>query len=342
MIRLMTRPVPPPATTRPAGVATRPMREAAGITTGAARRPARRKIDGWLIVDKPEGPTSNDVVVELRRLFGAEKVGHGGTLDPLARGVLPLAFGEATKTLPYIVDGEKTYRFTAVWGEERSTDDREGGVTATRSARPDRASIEAALPRFRGEIQQVPPRYSAVKQGGKRAYALARAGADVDLKPRPAMVAALDLEEIQDRDRAVFRARTGKGVYIRAIARDLGRELGCLGHVGALCRLRVGPFTLEGAISLEKLRALGHSPAAFEHLLPVETALDDIPALAVTEAEARLLRNGHAVPLLKAADLTRLGPIRPGDLVRVRRTEALLALARFEEGRLRPVRIFNL
>lgn len=302
---------------------------------------------GWLIIDKPEGPTSHDVVRHLRRCLGTPRVGHAGTLDPLATGVLPIAVGEATKTVAHIVNGEKTYRFMVAWGTARDTDDAEGRIVAESAGRPGAAAIRAALPGFIGEIEQVPPSYSAIKIDGKRAYALARAGKEPEMRPRIVTVHDFRLEAIEGPDRAVFTARTGKGVYIRSLARDLARHLGTVGHVARLRRLRDGPFSVDQAvklaeISLESGNALGHSAAALEHLLPVETALDDIPALAMTEAEARLIKNGQPVPLLKKSDLERIGAIGPGDMVRAKQGERLIALARFDKGQLRSVRGFNL
>ncbi|HVI88030.1 MAG TPA: tRNA pseudouridine(55) synthase TruB, partial [Dongiaceae bacterium] len=256
-----------------------------------ARRKRGEKVDGWLILDKPLGLTSTQAVGAVRRIFDAQKAGHGGTLDPLATGILPIALGEATKTVPYVMDGAKSYRFTLKFGQQRSTDDAEGEVTARSDIRPEDAAIRAALPGFTGFIQQVPPAFSAIKIGGERAYDLARDGEVVELAPREVRVDAISLTERPSRDEAVFEVRCGKGTYMRSLARDIAQHLGSVGHVSALRRLSVGGFTEKQAISLENLKALGHSPAAFEHLLPVETALDDIPALALTNTEASRLRS---------------------------------------------------
>ena len=299
-------------------------------------------ISGWLNVDKPAGPSSSAVVGKLRRAFGAAKAGHGGTLDPLATGVLPIAFGEATKVIGFVVDTAKRYRFTVRWGEARDTDDAAGAVIETRAERPSEVAIRAALPRFLGAIEQVPPRFSALKVGGRRAYALARAGDPVDLAPRRIEIAELVCVAAPDPDHATFEVACGKGTYVRSLARDLAQALGTLGHVTALRRLAVGPFRVEAAIPLDLLVDLGHSPAAFERLLPILTPLADIPAVAVTGAEAELIRNGQAVPAVGQGRSAPLGPLQDGDVVRVTTGELPVAMARFDSGQLRPVRVFNL
>src|SRR4051794_8806064 len=205
------------------------------------KRP-KRDVHGWIVLDKPVGMTSTHAVSVLKRLYQAKRAGHAGTLDPLASGCLPIALGEATKTVPFVMDGRKTYRFTVRWGEERDTDDAEGRVTATSDARPSAADIDALIPRFTGTIEQVPPRFSAIKIDGERAYDLARDGEVVELAPRPVEIHRLDLVEVPDADHAVLAAECGKGTYVRAIARDMGRMLGCHGHVVALRRTGVGPF----------------------------------------------------------------------------------------------------
>ncbi|MBN9509310.1 MAG: tRNA pseudouridine(55) synthase TruB [Alphaproteobacteria bacterium] len=299
-----------------------------------------RPLDGWLIVDKPPGLTSTDVVNRVRRAFDARKAGHGGTLDPLATGVLPIAFGAATKTVPYVMDGTKLYRFTLRFGEARDTDDADGRVTATTEARPNDEAIRAALPAFRGEIMQLPPVFSAVKVAGERAYDLARAGTPPVLEPRAARVDRFDLVARPDADTAVFEVASGKGVYMRALARDLARACGSLGHVAALRRLRVGPFTEAAAIPLDKLtRAEDTPPASPDLLLPVETALADIPALPLTEAEAFGLKHGQAISLV-----TLMGRIPPaadpqGGLARAMAGSRVIGLCRLEDGWLRPERL---
>jgi tRNA pseudouridine55 synthase len=307
-----------------------------------ARRKKGQKVDGWVILDKPAGITSTAAVGAVKRLYDAQKAGHGGTLDPLATGILPIALGEATKTVPFVMDGEKAYRFTLKFGEARATDDAEGEVTARSDHRPSDAEIEAVLPRFLGEITQVPPAFSAIKVGGERAYDLAREGEAVELQPRTVQVHEIRLSGRPDPDRAVIAVRCGKGTYMRALARDIARALGTVGHVGDLRRLRVGPFGEEGAISLESLKALGHSPAAFEHVLPIETALDDIPALALSATEAIRLRSGQPVGLLHRLDRDRIRGFHPGDMVCAMSEGRLVALTRFEAGELVPVRVMNL
>ncbi len=306
-----------------------------------ARRRRGRPIDGWLVVDKPIGVTSSAVVARLKAITGAAKVGHAGTLDPLATGVLPLAFGEATKTVAYAMERRKAYRFTLRWGEGRDTDDAEGRVTATSPVRPNEQAIVQVLPEFTGTIMQVPPAYSAIKVGGKRAYALARAEAPPELAPRPARIDALRLVEFPDEDHAVFEVLSGKGVYMRALARDIAAALGTVGYVGALRRLSVGPFSEAQAIPLEKLEALGHSAAALEHLLPVETALDDIPALALTESEVIRIRSGQPVAVLRTEDRRTIESLDEGAILCAMAAGKLVALTRLEGLQIQPVRVIN-
>jgi len=307
-----------------------------------ARRKRGEKVDGWLILDKPLGMTSTQAVGAVRRVFDAQKAGHGGTLDPLATGILPIALGEATKTVPYVMDGAKSYRFTLKFGEQRTTDDAEGEISATSDIRPEDAAIRAALPAFTGLIQQVPPAFSAIKVDGERAYDLARDGEVVELAPRQVRIDAISLTGRPSRDEAIFEVRCGKGTYMRSLARDIAQYLGSVGHVSALRRLSVGGFSEEQAISLENLKALGHSPAAFEHLLPVETALDDIPALALTNTEASRLRSGQTVGLLQRQDRDRIREFAPGCMVCAMSAGKLVALTRFDAGELVPVRVMNL
>jgi tRNA pseudouridine55 synthase len=306
------------------------------------RRKGGTPVHGWLVLDKPFGMSSSRAVGVVRHLLDAAKAGHGGTLDPLATGILPIALGEATKTVAWAMAGRKTYRFTLRWGEARATDDAEGAVTATSEARPGAAEIAAVLPRFTGTIQQVPPAYSALKLAGERAYDLARRGETVELAPRTAEIFALRLLGVIDEDHAEFEVETGKGVYVRSLGRDIALALGTVAHIAALRRLAVGRFTLERAISLDKLEALRHSAAVFEHLLPIETALDDIPAMALTEAEAHRLRHGQSVVPLLAADQARLDELGIGALVRATAGETLVALTEVSAGGLRPVRVLNL
>ena len=306
------------------------------------RRRRGRPIHGWLVVDKPLNVTSNDVVVRARRALDAAKVGHGGTLDPLASGLLPLAFGEATKTVSYVMDGAKVYRFTVRWGEATETDDREGAVIATSDVRPDRAAIEAVLPSFVGEIDQVPPAYSAIKVDGRRAYDLARNDEVVELEPRKVRIDRLELIAMPDADHAEFEVHSGKGAYMRSLARDLALALGTVGHVAALRRIKVGPFTESMAISLDKLEELGHSAPPLDQLLPVETALADIPALALTEAEARRLHHGQPVPALPVIARSPGKKVAQGDVLRAMAGNRLVAIASIKGGEIRPLRVLNL
>jgi len=312
-----------------------------------ARRRKGTPVHGWVVLDKPKGLTSTQAVAKVRRLFDAQKAGHAGTLDPLATGVLAVALGEATKTVPYAMDGEKLYRFTARWGEARDTDDAEGRVTGTSETRPTEAQTLAQLPRFIGEIEQVPPVYSAIKVEGERAYELARAGASFTLVSRIVLIREAKLIAMPDRDHAIFEVACGKGSYIRAWVRDLAAALGTLGHVVELRRLKLGPFSADAAISLDKLESLGHSPAALEHLRPIATALDGIPALAVTGPDSVRLRSGNAV-LIRAPHFARLmegaeaGTDLKGLTVLLSTGQGEpVALAQVADGELRPFRVFN-
>ncbi len=304
------------------------------------RRKRGRPLDGWLIVDKPQGLTSTDVVNRVRRWFDAQKAGHGGTLDPLATGLLPVAFGAATKTVPYVMDGTKVYRFTLRFGSARDTDDAEGAVTAASDARPTDAQIEAALPGLRGDIMQVPPAYSAVKVAGERAYDMAREGRAPVLPARPARVDRFALIERPDAETAVFEVQSGKGVYMRSLARDLALACGALGHVAALRRLRVGPFTEADAIMLDKLqREEDTPPASPDLLLPVATALADIPALALTDAEAADLAHGQAISLVALLGRIPRAADPDGGLARAMAGSRVIGLCRLQDGLLKPERM---
>jgi tRNA pseudouridine55 synthase len=301
----------------------------------------KRDVHGWIVLDKPVGMTSTHAVSVIKHLFTAKRAGHAGTLDPLASGCLPVALGEATKTVPFVVDSRKAYVFTICWGEERDTDDAEGRVTATSEVRPDAAAIRALLPRFTGTIEQVPPRFSAIKIAGERAYDLAREGETVEIAPRAVTVHRLELAETPGPGHAVLTAECGKGTYVRALARDLGRMLGTFGHVCALRRSRVGPFGEREMISLERLESLCHRAAAGEGhlaevLLPIETALDDIPALAVSPADAARLQRGQAV-LLRGRDAAVFS-----GMVQVASSGQLVAIAEVDRGEIVPKRVFNL
>jgi len=313
---------------------------------GGEQKPVRQKkpkrdVHGWVVLDKPIGMTSTHAVAVIKHLYAAKRAGHAGTLDPLASGCLPIALGEATKTVPFVVDGRKSYLFTIRWGEERDTDDAEGRIVAASDSRPDMAAIQALLPRFTGTIEQVPPRFSAVKIDGERAYDLARDGETVELAPRAVTIHRLELVEMADPDHAVLAAECGKGTYVRSLARDLGRALGALGHVSALRRSRVGPFGESDMIPLEQIESLCHRAAAGEGhladtLLPIETALDDIPALAVSPADAARLQRGQAA-LLRGRDASIFRGV-----VQVASGGQLLAIAEVERGEIVPRRVFNL
>jgi len=311
-----------------------------------ARRKKGNAVHGWVVVDKPQGVTSTQVVGIVRRVFEAQKAGHAGTLDPMATGVLAIALGEATKTVPYAMDAQKTYRFTACWGEARDSDDAEGAVTGTSPVRPTREQIETAIPAFVGEIVQVPPIYSAIKVQGERAYDLAREGETVTLEPRLVQIHQARLVGMPNADHAEFEMLCGKGAYVRAWVRDLARALGTLGYVSALRRLSIGGFSADDAISLDKLQGFMHSPAAFEHLRPISTALDGIPALAVTGPDAVRLRSGNSV-LVRANLFARIAEtVSDDDLqgltVFLSTGEGEpVALAELAAGELRPFRVFN-
>jgi tRNA pseudouridine55 synthase len=306
-----------------------------------ARHKRGEKIDGWIILDKPQGITSTSAVNRVRHALNAQKAGHGGTLDPLATGILPIAFGAATKTVPYIMDSTKLYHFTLRFGEARDTDDAEGIVTATSDHRPDDAAITAGLAGFQGLIMQVPPVYSAIKVAGERAYDLARSGAAPVLAARPAQIDRFTLIDRPDADHAIFEVQSGKGVYMRALARDLALACGSVGHIAALRRKRVGPFTEDMAVSLDMVTNPEHMPATFLDLVrPIETALDDIPALALTEPEAAALSNGQPISLVQL-----MGRIpettSPSGLVRVLAGQRVLAIARLEDGWLKSERLLQ-
>ena len=299
-----------------------------------ARKHKGNPVNGWVVIDKPAGVTSINAVSKARWAFQAGKAGHAGTLDPLATGVLAVAFGEATKTVSLAQEGLKTYRFTLRLGQATTTDDSEGAVIATSDHRPTDAEIEAALPAYIGDIQQVPPQFSAVKVDGERAYDLARAGVALDLAARPLHVASLMLIARPDADHAELEMVCGKGGYVRSIARDLGRDLGCHAHVTKLRRLASGGFTLAHAISFEMLDEIRHRGGS-EHLLPVSTGLDDIPALAVSAAAAAQLRMGQAVPV-PAIDL------EYGDIAWASQAGLPVAIGTVKAGLLHPDRVFNL
>jgi tRNA pseudouridine55 synthase len=298
-----------------------------------------RPINGWLIIDKDAGITSTRVVAMVKRLTQARKAGHGGTLDPLATGVLPIALGEATKTVPYLMDSRKAYRFTLRLGEARDTDDADGEVTARSDLRPDDTAVLAALPSFTGLIQQRPPSYAAVKVRGERAYHLARRGEAVALEPREVRIDELRFVERPDPDHLVLEMTCGKGAYVRAVARDLGERLGCLAHVTRLRRTAVGPFGLDRATKLAALEQIVADDSLPQVLVPVATALAGIPALAVTEPQAFRLLAGQ--PIVVSPQLV-TGPANEGATIKVLRGGALVALGRLEGPELVPLRVFHL
>lgn len=293
-----------------------------------ADRPKKRDINGWIVLDKGVGMTSTHAVAAVKRALSAKKAGHAGTLDPLASGILPIALGEATKTVPFIMDGRKSYVFTVAWGEETNTDDSEGDVVERTELLPEPAAVEALLPRFIGQVQQVPPRFSAIKIQGERAYDLARDGEIVELQPRIVEIDRLALVH-HDGNRSILEADCGKGTYVRAIARDLGRALGCLGHIAALRRTRVGPFTEQDAFVVDDI---GTEPAA---LRPVETALSDLPSVAVSRDMAGRLMRGQSI-ILRGRDAPSTGKIYATC------NGILVAVGDVEQGELVPHRVFNL
>jgi tRNA pseudouridine55 synthase len=322
-----------------------------------ARRKKGNVVNGWLVLDKPAGMSSTEAVAAVRRCFDAQKAGHAGTLDPLATGILPIALGEATKTVPFAVDGEKAYRFTVRWGAETTTDDREGEVVRTSPDRPSREAIQSLLSRFVGEVLQTPPQFSAIKIDGERAYDLARSGETVAIEPRLVEIFALEIVDMPDADTTVFETECGRGTYVRAIARDLGRLLGCYGHVIDLRRTRVAGFDEDRAVSLDELRHAAYgeagppqrpadgSPwprptidlAAAETLLePVEAVLDDITELQISTVDAGRLMQGKAV-LVRGRD----APVAAGTAYAMCKGR-LIALGALEQGEFRPSRIFNL
>jgi len=308
-----------------------------------ARKKRGDVVNGWVCLDKPFEMGSTEAVSKIRRLFNAQKAGHAGTLDPLASGILPIALGEATKTVPFMMDAQKVYRFTINWGISTDSLDREGEIIARSDVRPSVEAVKAALPSFVGDIEQTPPRFSAIKVDGQRAYDLARDGAEFELASRPVTIHEAEVTASSDADHVEITMRTGKGVYVRSLARDLAVMLGAEGHVSALRRERVGPFSVENAVTLDILADLVHRDAASEGLLAVATALDDIPELAVTDQDAFSLRQGRPIVLLPRQVETLKGQLQ-GDArtVSVFLGQTLVALGQLRAGRLDPDRVFNL
>ena len=300
-------------------------------------------VNGWVCLDKPFEMGSTDAVSKIRRLFNAQKAGHAGTLDPLASGILPIALGEATKTVPFMMEAEKVYRFCINWGVSTDSIDREGEIIGRSEVRPSVEAVKAALPIFVGEIDQTPPQFSAIKVDGQRAYDLAREGVAFDLASRRVTIFEAEVTDAPDADHVEITIRTGKGVYVRSLARDLAVMLGAEGHVCALRRERVGPFSTGNAVTLDFLTDLVHRNAAFEGLLPVATALDDIPELAITDQDAFSLRQGRPIVLLPRQVETLKSRLRDGSrTVSAFQGQTLVALGQLRAGRLEPDRVFNL
>jgi tRNA pseudouridine55 synthase len=306
-----------------------------------SRRRKGDPVSGWVCLDKPEGLGSTQAVGRVRRAFNAQKAGHAGTLDPLATGILPIALGEATKTVPYLMDADKAYRFTVAWGVETASFDREGAVTGASDVRPPPSDVASALAAFVGEIDQVPPDFSAVKVDGQRAYDLAREGVAMDLKPRRVIIHAARVADAPGPDAVEIEIECGKGTYVRALVRDLAAALGAKAHVSVLRRTRVGPFDEACAKGLETVEDMCHIGKALEVLLPVETALDDIPALAVTTEDAFRLTQGRSIVLLPRQVETLKAELSASRVVSARHGTRIVALCEMRAGRLNPTRVFH-
>ncbi len=301
------------------------------------RRKSGRNISGWVIIDKPAGPTSTAIVNKVRWAFGAKKAGHAGTLDPDATGLLAVALGEATKTVPYVTDDLKAYRFAVRLGQATNTDDAQGEITTTSEKRPTDDQINTALPSFVGDIQQVPPKFSAVKIDGERAYKLARGGQEVELSSRPLFVESLEMSRRPDPDHVELEMICGKGGYVRSIARDLGDMLGCRGHVLWLRRIWSGPFDLEGAVTMDEVERLAKTPELDELLQPLELGLSELPELSCDEIAASRLRNGNPAMVLAVDPTT---PVEYGDLAWASSAGEAVAVGRYKAGELHPSRVF--
>ena len=307
------------------------------------RRKKGEIVDGWVCLDKPFEMGSTEAVSRIRRLFNAQKAGHAGTLDPLASGILPIALGEATKTVPMMMEAQKVYRFTINWGVSTDSVDREGEIIGRSDVRPTVDQVKAALPAFVGDIDQTPPRFSAIKVDGARAYDLARDGVEFELQARRVTIHSAEVSDAPDADHVEIVIRTGKGVYVRSLARDLAKALGAEGHVSALRREVVGPFSTQNAVTLDSLEEMVHRGAASEGLLAVATALDDIPELAVNEQDAFSLRQGRPIVLLPRQVETLKDRLSGGSrTVSAFQGQTLVALCQLRAGRLEPDRVFNL
>ncbi|WP_295733010.1 tRNA pseudouridine(55) synthase TruB [uncultured Bartonella sp.] len=315
------------------------------------RKKKGRPVSGWVILDKPEGMGSTEAVSKIKWLFQAEKAGHAGTLDPLASGMLPIALGEATKTVPYVVDGTKVYRFTVSWGEEHNTDDMEGVVTKTSDKRPSKEEILAILPNYTGTILQTPPQFSAIKIDGNRAYDLARDGEKIEIPAREVEIDSLELIEMMPEGQSIFEVECGKGTYVRALARDMGRELGCYGYIANLRRIEVSPFVEDDFVSLEDLEAAapergeadenGIYPsrdfsALDELLIETGAALEFLPQYPLSDEQAYRVRMGNPV-LLRGRD----APVDEDEVCATHKGK-LLAIGMIEKGQFKPKRVFTI
>lgn len=300
----------------------------------------KNKINGWLIIDKPINTGSANVVSRLKRLLHPERIGHAGTLDPLATGVLPIALGSATKTVPFVMDGKKTYVFEVTWGVQTETDDREGAVICTSSLRPSREDVEKIIPSFTGTILQTPPAYSALKVNGKRAYSLARKGQEVTLSARPVQIDSLRILS-HTGETTVFEAVCGKGTYIRSLGREMGEKLGCYGFISSLRRTKCGPFDIKNAILLENFEKEVYNGSSL-NFIPVLTALDDILVLAVERKDLNALAHGQAIGIdsFSSAEKERLSRLAPQSVVGLAFESQLIALAKYEGAHLKPFRVF--
>ncbi len=302
----------------------------------------KNKINGWLIIDKPYNMGSTTVVSKLKWLLKPVKIGHAGTLDPLATGVLPIALGSATKTIPFVMDGQKIYEFEVTWGSQTTTDDKEGEVEYQSEKRPTQNEIEQILPLFIGSVMQTPPVYSALKMNGKRAYELARSGKIPEMKPRPVQIDSLQILSYTP-DKTLFKVACGKGTYVRSIARELGQKLGCFGHVSALRRIKCGPFDINMSILLENLEKTGYNENALNLVSPL-TALDDILVLAVDDKIRKALLYGQSIDFPKENTVENLSNnqrfLPEGAVVGLKWNQQLCALAKYENGRLKPFRVF--
>lgn len=299
-------------------------------------------VHGWLNLNKPADITSTQCVSLLKRVYNAQKVGHGGTLDPLADGVLPIAFGEATKTSQWAMDGDKEYVFTVSWGVSTDSIDAEGTEVSRSDMRPSREAIEDWLSGYHGDVEQVPPKFSAIKVNGQRAYDLAREGADFELKPRIVQVYSASVQDMPDANTTTFHVHCGKGFYVRALARDIACDLGCDGHIVRLTRTRVGDMRLENAVSLDTIKSEDEKPALLEHLAPLQAMLADVPILPISTIEASQLKQGRAIVLLPHVmdawkdqrNDDRLAIALAGDIA--------IALGEVRAGRFQPNKVFQI